>query len=188
MRLPVGQQPTKTSRPRPDAPTGSLVAVLTRGNSAVQPHSYRAGRPDPTAAPPAPLPVGASGAGPPGAAGAGASAQRRHLRLAAGFAVATSIARRYVGEAVDLLATLADDVTAATDRRPEKHGLIDALTGNTVATFVDRGNQGAVGTVHTPLKHHSLHAARLSHGQTAVNQAHAHIRSLGERAVATLKG
>jgi hypothetical protein len=39
-----------------------------------------------------------------------------YARLAAGFAIGTSTAWRYVREAIDLLAALADDLTAATAR------------------------------------------------------------------------
>jgi hypothetical protein len=66
-------------------------------------------------------------------------------------------------------------------------GLLDVLTSNNVATFADKGYQGAGGTVRTPFKRHATRP-RLSHGQKAVNRAHARIRALGERAVATLKG
>ncbi|MBB2747096.1 UNVERIFIED_ORG: hypothetical protein FHR35_006975 [Microbispora rosea subsp. rosea] len=171
-----------------------------------------------------------------------------YARLAAGFAIGTTTAWRYVRESVDLLAALADDVQAATlraarlayaildgtlipidrvaDQKPyysgkHKHhgvnvqvladpagrlvwaspalpgavhdltaarivGLIDALTANGVMTFADKGYQGAGGTVRTPFKRHR-HRPRLSRGQKAVNRAHARIRALGERAVATLK-
>ncbi|RGA06045.1 IS5/IS1182 family transposase [Microbispora triticiradicis] len=65
-------------------------------------------------------------------------------------------------------------------------GLIDALTANGVLTFADKGYQGAGGTVRTPFKRH-WHRPRLSRGQKDVNRAHARIRALGERAIATLK-
>lgn len=65
-------------------------------------------------------------------------------------------------------------------------GLIDALTANGVPTFADKGYQGAGGTVRTPFKRHR-HRPRLSRGQKDVNRAHARIRALGERAIATLK-
>ncbi|GAB2443684.1 hypothetical protein GCM10027187_03470 [Streptosporangium sandarakinum] len=65
-------------------------------------------------------------------------------------------------------------------------GLIDALTVNGVPTFADKGYQGAGGTVRTPFKRHR-HRPRLSRGQKDVNRAHARIRALGERAIATLK-
>ena len=52
--------------------------------------------------------------------------------------------------------------------------------------MADKGYQGAGGTVRTPFKRHATRP-RLSPGQKAVNRAHARIRALGERAVATLK-
>ncbi len=73
------------------------------------------------------------------------------------------------------------DLTAA-----RIHGLLDALNSSTIITFADRGYQGAGGTVRTPFKRHATRP-RLSKGQKAVNRAHARIRALGERAVATLK-
>ncbi|GIH67132.1 hypothetical protein Msi02_79490 [Microbispora siamensis] len=65
-------------------------------------------------------------------------------------------------------------------------GLIDALTANGVLTFADKGYQGAGATVRTPFKRHR-HRPRLSRGQKDVNRAHARIRALVERAIATLK-
>ncbi|MBO3751268.1 transposase family protein [Streptosporangiaceae bacterium NEAU-GS5] len=171
-----------------------------------------------------------------------------YARLAAGFAVGTTTAWRYVRECVDLLAALADDVHAATaraarlayaildgtlipidrvaDQKPyysgkhKRHGvnvqiiadpagrlvwaspavpgaahdltaardagLIDALTAAEVMTFADKGYQGAGGTIRTPFKRHR-HRPRLSRAQKDVNRAHARIRGVGERAVATLK-
>ncbi len=171
-----------------------------------------------------------------------------YARLGAGFRVAASTAWRYVREAVDVLAALADDVTTAArraarlafaildgtlvpidrvaDQKPyysgkhhrhgvnlqvltdpagrlvwaspalpgaahdltaaRVHGLLDALDSNSIATFADRGYQGAGGTVRTPFKRHATRP-RLSRGQKAVNRAHARIRALGERAVAALK-
>lgn len=171
-----------------------------------------------------------------------------YARLAAGFAIGTTTAWRYIREAVDLLAALADDVHAAVERasrlaytildgtlipidrladeRPYysgKHkqhgmnvqlladpvgrlvwaspalpgathdvtaarmvGLIDALTSAGVKTFADKGYQGAGGTIRTPFKRHR-HRPLLSRGQRDVNRAHARIRAIGERAVATLK-
>ncbi|WP_346155314.1 transposase family protein, partial [Nonomuraea recticatena] len=73
------------------------------------------------------------------------------------------------------------DVTAA-----RKIGLIDALTGAGVKTFADKGDHGAGGTIRTPFKRHR-HRPWLSRGQRDVNRAHARIRAIGERAVATLK-
>ncbi len=172
-----------------------------------------------------------------------------YARLAAGFAVGTTTAWRYVREAVDLLADLADDVHAAVERaswlvytildgtlipidrladeRPyysgkhkrhgmnvqlladpmgrlvwaspalpgavhdvsaaRKVGLIDALTSADVKTFADKGYQGAGATIRTPFKRHR-HRPWLSRRQRDVNRAHARIRAIGERGVATLKG
>lgn len=73
------------------------------------------------------------------------------------------------------------DLTAARD-----HGLIDALTGAHVMTFADKAYQGAGATVRTPFKRHHRRPP-LSRNQKAVNRAHARIRGIGERAVATLK-
>jgi hypothetical protein len=171
-----------------------------------------------------------------------------YTRLAAGFAIGTTTAWRYVRESVDLLAALADDLHAAVarasrlayaivdgtlipidrvaDERPYysgKHkchgmnvqiladpagrlvwaspalpgathdltaartvGLIDALTSADVATFADKGYQGAGGSIRTPFKRHR-HRPWLSRGQKDVNRAHARMRALGERAIATLK-
>jgi hypothetical protein len=74
------------------------------------------------------------------------------------------------------------DLTAA-----RTHGLVDILTAYEVTTFADKAYQGAGGTVRTPFKRHATRP-RLSHGQKAVNRAHARIRALGERAVPLLKG
>ncbi|MFC7713595.1 transposase family protein [Nonomuraea recticatena] len=65
-------------------------------------------------------------------------------------------------------------------------GLIDALTSAGVKTFADKGYQGAGGTIRTPFKRHR-HRPGLSRSQRDVNRAHARIRAIGERAVATLK-
>ncbi len=67
-----------------------------------------------------------------------------------------------------------------------EHGIIDALTQAGVMTFADKGYQGAGGTVRTPFKRHHRRP-RLSRNQKAVNRAHAKIRGIGERAIATLK-
>jgi hypothetical protein len=69
---------------RPDAPTGSLVAVLPCHDSAVQPHARLRGRPHP-----APASTGAQRGGggwmpAVGLARADALAQRRHIRPAGG--------------------------------------------------------------------------------------------------------
>ncbi|GAA0394023.1 hypothetical protein Acor_66560 [Acrocarpospora corrugata] len=73
------------------------------------------------------------------------------------------------------------DLTAA-----RTAGLIQALTSGKVKVFADKGYQGAGGTIRTPFKRHR-HRPRLSRHQKAVNRAHARIRAVGERAVATLK-
>jgi hypothetical protein len=73
------------------------------------------------------------------------------------------------------------DLTAA-----RTHGLIDALAGANVMTFADKAYQGAGGSVRTPFKRHHPRPP-LSRNQKAVNRAHARIRGIGERAVATLK-
>jgi hypothetical protein len=65
-------------------------------------------------------------------------------------------------------------------------GLIDALTTAQVMVFADKGYQGAGGTIRIPFKRHR-HRPRLSRAQKDVNRAHARIRAVGERAVATLK-
>lgn len=73
------------------------------------------------------------------------------------------------------------DVTAA-----RTTGLVDALTTAGIKTFADKGYQGAGGTIRTPFKRHR-HRPHLSRHQKSVNRAHARIRAIGERAVATLK-
>jgi hypothetical protein len=73
------------------------------------------------------------------------------------------------------------DLTAARD-----HGLIAALTTANVMTLADKAYQGAGGTVRTPFKRHHRRPP-LSRNQKQVNRAHAKIRGIGERAVATLK-
>ncbi|MEU2988309.1 transposase family protein [Micromonospora aurantiaca] len=75
----------------------------------------------------------------------------------------------------------AHDLTAA-----RTHGIIDALTSAHVMTFVDKGYQGARGSVRTPFKRRRFRP-KLSRRQRAVNRAHAKIRACGERAIATLK-
>ncbi|SHN34243.1 IS5/IS1182 family transposase [Streptomyces yunnanensis] len=64
------------------------------------------------------------------------------------------------------------------------HGIIDAPATADVTCWADKGYQGAGGTVHVPYRGRWKH---LSHGQKAVNRAHAKIRAVGERAMATLK-
>ncbi|MBO3752563.1 transposase [Streptosporangiaceae bacterium NEAU-GS5] len=73
------------------------------------------------------------------------------------------------------------DLTAA-----RAAGLIDGLTSANVMVFADKGYQGAGGTIRTPFKRHR-HRPRLSRRQKEVNRAHARLRAVGERAVATLK-
>jgi hypothetical protein len=73
------------------------------------------------------------------------------------------------------------DLTATRD-----HALIAALASANVMTFADKANQGAGGTVRTPFKRHHRRPP-LSRNQKQVNRAHAKIRGIGERAVATLK-
>ncbi|WP_238006156.1 transposase family protein [Dactylosporangium sp. AC04546] len=73
------------------------------------------------------------------------------------------------------------DLTAA-----RCHGLINALAGADVMVFADKGYQGAGGSVRTPFKRHRQRP-KLSRGQQAANRSHARIRTIGERAVATLK-
>ncbi|MEN3616239.1 transposase family protein [Plantactinospora sp. ZYX-F-223] len=75
----------------------------------------------------------------------------------------------------------AHDLTAA-----RTHGIVAALTSANVMTFADKAYQGAGGCVRTPFKRHR-YRPKLSRRQKAVNKAHARIRALGERAVATLK-
>lgn len=53
-------------------------------------------------------------------------------------------------------------------------------------TFADKGYQGAGGSIRTPFKRHR-HRPPLSTKQREVNASHARIRSVGERAIATLK-
>jgi hypothetical protein len=74
------------------------------------------------------------------------------------------------------------DLTAA-----RTHGLLEVLTSNNVATFADKGCQGAGGSLRTPFKRRHPRPP-LSGQQKAVNRAHARIRAVGERAVATVKG
>ena len=74
------------------------------------------------------------------------------------------------------------DLTAA-----RTHGLIDALSRANVMTFADKAYQGAGGSIRTPFKRRR-HRPRLSRRQKSVNRHHAKIRTVGERAVATLKG
>jgi hypothetical protein len=67
-----------------------------------------------------------------------------------------------------------------------EHTIIDALAEAQVMTFADKGYQGAGGTVRTPFKRHHRRPP-LSRNQKEVNRAHARIRGIGERAIATLK-
>ena len=73
------------------------------------------------------------------------------------------------------------DLTAA-----RTHGIVDALSSAKVMTFADKAYQGARGSIRTPFKRHR-YRTKLSLRQKKVNQAHARIRAIGERANATLK-
>ncbi|GIF73567.1 hypothetical protein Asi02nite_30850 [Asanoa siamensis] len=73
------------------------------------------------------------------------------------------------------------DLTAA-----RQHCVIDALNSANVVTFADKGYQGVSGIVRTPFKRHPKRLP-LSRRQKEVNRAHARVRALGERAIATLK-
>lgn len=169
-----------------------------------------------------------------------------YAQLAVGFKVGLSTVYRYVAEAVEVLATLAPDLSEAVraarrkafvildgtllpiDRiaadRPfcsgkhkkhgmnvqvltdpfgrllwaspalpgavhdikatRTHGIIDTLAEADLACWPDKGYQGAGGAVRVPFRGWPCN---LSAGQQAVNGAHARIRALGERAMATLK-
>ena len=69
-------------------------------------------------------------------------------------------------------------------RAAREHGIINALTGNDLDCWADKGYLGAGGTVLVPYRGRW---DRLSAGQQAVNRSHAKIRALAEQAVATLK-
>jgi hypothetical protein len=69
-------------------------------------------------------------------------------------------------------------------RAAREHGIISALAETGIRCWVDKGYQGAGGTVRVP--YHGRWE-RLSAGQQEVNRAHAKIRALGEQAMATLK-
>jgi hypothetical protein len=62
------------------------------------------------------------------------------------------------------------------------HGIIDALARAAVATLADKAYRGARGSVAVP-----FYGRNLPTRMRAVNSAHAKVRSIGERAVATLK-
>jgi hypothetical protein len=62
------------------------------------------------------------------------------------------------------------------------HGVIDALTRAVVVTFADKGYRGARGAVAVP-----FYGRHLPTRLREVNSSHAKIRSIGERAIATLK-
>jgi len=64
------------------------------------------------------------------------------------------------------------------------HGIIDALEGVDVECWADKAYRGAGGTVRVP---YWGRWETLSASQQAVNRAHAKIRALVERAMATLK-
>jgi hypothetical protein len=69
-------------------------------------------------------------------------------------------------------------------RAAREHGVIEALAEAGITCWADKGHQGAGGTVRLPYRGRW---DSLSTGQQAVNRAHAKVRALGERAVATLK-
>jgi hypothetical protein len=69
------------------------------------------------------------------------------------------------------------DLTAA-----RSHGIVDALTRAAVATFADKGYRGARGAVGVP-----FYGRHLPTRMREVNSAYAKIRSIWERAIATLK-
>ncbi|MFE1271410.1 transposase family protein [Streptomyces sp. NPDC058757] len=71
------------------------------------------------------------------------------------------------------------DVCAA-----REHGIVDALADAGIRCWADKGYRGAGGTVRIPCWGRW---ETLSAGQQAVNRAHAKIRALAEKAVATLK-
>ena len=60
------------------------------------------------------------------------------------------------------------------------------MTDAGIKTFADKGYQGAGGTVQKPFKRHRRRSWP-SRSQREGNRAHARIRAIGERAVATLK-
>ncbi|GAA3073211.1 IS5 family transposase [Streptosporangium carneum] len=89
-----------------------------------------------------------------------------YARLAAGFALGTSTAWRYVREAVDLLATLADDVTAAVlracrlaDERPYYSGK-HKRHGMNAQVLADPAGRPAWASPALPGATHDLTAAR----------------------------
>jgi hypothetical protein len=59
---------------------------------------------------------------------------------------------------------------------------LPALTRAAVATFADKGYRGARGAVGVP-----FYGRNLPTRMREVNSAHAEVRSIGERAIATLK-
>jgi len=77
------------------------------------------------------------------------------------------------------LAGAVHDVRAA-----REHGVIEALAEVGITCWADKGSQGAGSTVRLPYRGRW---DSLSTGQQAVNRAHAKVRALVERAIATLK-
>ncbi|WP_329599950.1 IS5 family transposase [Streptomyces pseudovenezuelae] len=77
------------------------------------------------------------------------------------------------------LAGAVHDVRAA-----REHGVIEALAEVGITCWADKGYQGAGSTVRLPYRGRW---DSLSTGQQAVNRAHAKVRALVERAIATLK-
>lgn len=69
-------------------------------------------------------------------------------------------------------------------RAARTHGIIDALAGEDVPRWADKGYQGAGGTVRVPFRGRW---ENLSAGQQAVNRFHARSAPWAEQAVATLK-
>ncbi len=70
------------------------------------------------------------------------------------------------------------DLTAA-----RQHGIIGALADEGLKCWADKAYQGAGGSVRVPFR-----GRRLQRGKRHRNTAHAKIRCVGERAMATIKG
>ncbi|MEU0401642.1 transposase family protein [Streptomyces sp. NPDC006197] len=69
-------------------------------------------------------------------------------------------------------------------RAAREHGIVDALTEADIPCWADKAYRGASGTVRIP---YWGRWETLSSGRQAVNRSHAKIRTLVEKAVATLK-
>ncbi|WP_372412137.1 transposase family protein [Streptomyces luteireticuli] len=102
----------------------------------------------------------------------------KHKRHGMNVQVVTDPVGRIVWASPALPGTV-HDIKAA-----RMHGIIDALATAGVTCWADKGYQGAGGTVRVPYRGRRKN---LSRGQRAVNRAHAKIRAIGERAMATLK-